>query len=61
MRRRGRGVASDDEAVQLAVVAHVRHDETNYDELLARGVERRDARDRVRDEVDRVLSRLRQG
>jgi hypothetical protein len=34
----------------------VRHDETHYDELLARGVERRDARDRVREDVDRVLS-----
>jgi len=51
----------DDEAVQLAVVAHVRHDETHYDELLARGVERREARNRVREDVDRVLSRWRQG
>ena len=60
--RVGRSAAAkrlDEEAVQLAVVAHVRHDETNYDELLVRGVERRDARDRVRDDVDRVLSRWR--
>ncbi len=41
---------------QLAVAARVRHDETNYDDLLARGVERRDARDRVRTDVDRTLS-----
>jgi hypothetical protein len=57
--RVGRSAAAkrlDEEAVQLAVVAHVRHDETHYDELLASGIERRDARDRVREDVDRVLS-----
>ena len=47
--------------MQLAVVAHVRHDETPYDELLARGLERRHARDLVREGVDRVLSRWRKG
>jgi hypothetical protein len=51
----------DDEAVQLAVVAHVRHDETRYDELLACGADRREARDRIREDVDRVLSRWRDG
>ena len=57
--RVGRSAAAkrlDEEAVQLAVVAHVRHDGTRYDELLARGVERRDARERIREDVDRVLS-----
>jgi hypothetical protein len=57
--RVGRSAAAkclDEEAVRLAVVAHVRHDETHYDELLARGVDRWDARDRVRADVDRVLS-----
>ena len=61
--RVGRSAAAkrlDEEAVQLAVVAHVRHDETHYDELLVRGVERRDARDRVREDVERVLSRWRE-
>ena len=60
--RVGRSAAAkrlDDEAVQLAVVAHVRHRETHYHGLMARGVERRDARDGVRDDVDRVLSRWR--
>ena len=60
--RVGRSAAAkhfDEEAVRLAVVAHVRHDETHYDELLARGGERWDARDRVREDVDRVLSRWR--
>jgi hypothetical protein len=62
--RVGRAAAAkrfDEEAVQLAVVAHVRHDETPYDELLARGLERRHARDLVREGVDRVLSRWRKG
>jgi hypothetical protein len=62
--RIGRSAAAkrlDEEAVHLAVVAHVRHDETRYDELLARGVERRDARDRVREDVDRALSGWRKG
>jgi hypothetical protein len=62
--RVGRSAAAkrlDEEAVRLAVVAHVRHTETRYDELLARGVERGDARDRVREDVNRVLSRWRKG
>lgn len=49
----------DEEAVTLAVAAHVRHTETNYDRLLAQGTERWDARERVRHEVERVLDRFR--
>ena len=48
--RVGRSAAAkrlDDEAVRLAVIAHVRHAETEYDELLGRGVDRFDARGRV--------------
>ena len=55
--RSGAAKRLDEEAVRLAVVAHVRHVETRYDELLARGIDRRGARDRVREEVDRVVSR----
>lgn len=44
------------EAVRLAVQAHVRHAETAYDELLARGLDRDDARARVADEVRDVLA-----
>lgn len=47
----------DDEAVHLAVSAHIRHRETRYDELMMNGSDRRDARDLVRDEVDRVIRR----
>jgi len=45
----------DEEFIRLAVVAHIRHRETNYDELLSGGVDRRQAREQVQDEVDRVL------
>ena len=58
--RVGRSAAakrSDEEAVRLAVIAHVRHTETRYDELLARGFERRDARAEVEDVVRDVLRR----
>jgi hypothetical protein len=45
----------DEEAVQLAVIAHVRHAETDYDELLAGGYERWEAREAVQTTVGRVL------
>lgn len=45
----------DEEAIRLAVGAHIRHTETNYDELLARGFDRHEARARVRASVDQLL------
>jgi hypothetical protein len=53
--RSAAGRARDEEAVRLAVVASVRHQDTPYDELLMSGVDRADARDRVQDKVDAVL------
>lgn len=49
----------DEQAVRLAVIAHIRHIETNYDELLGRGWERSDARSAVADRVDEVLEKWR--
>jgi predicted CXXCH cytochrome family protein len=46
----------DEEAVRLAVIAHIRHRETNYDELLGEGWDRSDARDAVAARIDEVLS-----
>ena len=46
----------DEDAVRLAVVAHIRHAETNYDTLLAEGYDRQDARMEVRKEVDRTVN-----
>jgi len=49
--------ALDEPAVRLAVIAHVRHHETKYDELLVKGYERREARAAVEEVVDRVLQK----
>lgn len=46
-----------DEAVDLAVRAHVRHHHTSYDRYLMSGYERDEARSRVRTEVEAVLAR----
>ena len=46
-------------AIDLAVRAHVRHRYTRYDELLARGIDRGDARASVRAAVDEILERWR--
>ena len=56
--RVGRSAAAkqfDEEAVYLAVAAHVRHRETNYDELLSSGHERSEARMEVRHAAHAVL------
>lgn len=49
------------EAVELAVIASIRHHDTDYDELLMAGVDRAEARGRVRDDVDRGLEAWRGG
>jgi len=46
----------DEYAVRLAVLAHVRHIKTPYDELLASGVDRGEARRQVEDEVRFTLA-----
>jgi hypothetical protein len=43
----------------MAVIAHVRHTETGYDELLGSGSARHEARAMVADTVDQVLARWR--
>jgi hypothetical protein len=50
------GRALDEQAVTLAVIASVRHQDTDYDELLMTGVPRAVAREKVRPAVDRVLA-----
>jgi hypothetical protein len=46
----------DESAVRLAVIAHIRHAETEYDELLASGYDRWEAREQAQEAVDRVLA-----
>jgi hypothetical protein len=57
--RSAAGRALDPAAVELAVVASVRHEDTAYDALLMSGIERAEAREGVRGEVERVLERWR--
>ena len=54
--RSAAGRALDEKAITLAVVASVRHEDTDYDSLLMAGVPREDARDRIRPAIDRVLA-----
>jgi len=57
--RSASGRALEEEALQAAVVAAIRHRHTKYDRLLMNGLARIDARNAVRDEIDRVLERWR--
>lgn len=57
--RVGRSAAAkelDKDAVRLAVIAHVRHIETEYDTFLGSGVDRHDARRRVQGRIEQVLA-----
>jgi len=47
----------DEKSITLAVVAHIRHTETEYDELLMRGVDRYDARRIISDKINQVLEK----
>jgi hypothetical protein len=53
--RSAAGRALDEKAITLAVVASVRHEDTDYDLLLMSGTPREAARDQVRPAIDRVL------
>jgi hypothetical protein len=55
--RSARAKSLDEDAVRLAVVAHIRHAETEYDTLLAKGYDRWEARGQVEGAVSRVLTR----
>jgi hypothetical protein len=58
--RIGRSAAAkelDANAVELAVRAHIRHEHTPYDQRLAHGADRSDARREVASEVEAVLRR----
>jgi hypothetical protein len=57
--RVGRSAAAKslaENAIRLAVIAHIRHAETNYDTLLATGSDRWEARAVVAVDVERVLA-----
>lgn len=50
------GRALDERAIALAVVASIRHQDTDYDELLMSGTARADARTQIKPAIDRVLA-----
>jgi hypothetical protein len=54
--RSAAGRSLDEEALTLAVVASVRHEDTDYDLLLMSGLSRAGARDQIRPAVDRILA-----
>ena len=47
----------DSQAIVLAVKAHIRHEHTNYDELLMKGWERFTARDQVENKINQTLEK----
>ncbi len=53
--RSAAGREAHEKAVTLAVIAHIRHEHTDYDQLLMSGVERMDARDQIRTAVNKKL------
>ncbi len=59
--RSAAGRALDPDAVRLAVIASVRHVDTDYDDLLMSGVDRESARDHVYQRVDDIVSAWRDG
>jgi hypothetical protein len=59
--RSAAGRALDSEAVRLAVVASVRHVDTDYDELLMFGVDRESARAQVQERVEDIVNAWRDG
>jgi hypothetical protein len=54
--RSAAGRALDEQAITLAVVASLRHEDTDYDDLLMSGVAREDARAQIRPVIDAVLA-----
>jgi hypothetical protein len=59
--RSAAGRALDPDAVRLAVVASVRHVDTDYDALLMSGIDRESARARVHTRVEDVVNAWRDG
>lgn len=62
--RVGRSAAAkefDPQALRLAVIAHIRHEHTRYDELLMRHGDRQLARAEVRRKIEAVLGRWESG
>ncbi len=55
--RSAAGRSLDPHAIELAVIAHIRHAHTNYDELLMQGTDRLDARKLVRAKIEEIATK----
>jgi hypothetical protein len=55
LKRTSAGRALEPEALTAAVAAAIRHKHTRYDQLLMSGWNRNDARNRVRDAIERMV------
>jgi hypothetical protein len=51
------GRSLDEEALRLAVIAHIRHRHTTYDQSLMQGRDRSSARHEVRDRIEEIVER----
>ena len=58
--RSGAAKRFDEESIILAVVAHVRHTQTEYDDLLMRGIDRFDARRLVKGKINQMIDEWRE-
>ncbi len=61
MGRSAAGKNLEEHALELAVAAWIRHQHTEYDDLLSGGIDRFEAREMVRHKVREVLSRWASG
>ncbi len=57
--RSAAGRALDERKTTLAVIASLRHEDTDYDRMLMSGVDRAVARERIRADIDRLLENWR--
>jgi len=47
----------DEDMIERAVIAHIRHSETNYDELLSKGYDKRSVREQIYGDVQKILNK----
>ena len=55
--RTNAGRSLEEEPLRFAVIAHIRHEFTRYDELLMRGVDRQEARRQIGNQIEVLLER----
>ena len=59
--RSAAGRALDPEAIRAAAIASVRHVDTDYEDLLMAGLSRHEARDQVRERIEKIVAKWSRG